>query len=113
MVAGPAYWSPPACSSSITETALSFDAYGLQSVRLEHIVNFAHVRHIFFSGALHTSNSISPFISVVFEKSASVPSDSRFQYWSAKRTALVENIRAVVLNRGDMHWARTARLPGQ
>ena len=76
----------------------------LQSVRLEHIVNFAHVRHVFFSGTQYNSNSISPFISVVFEKTASVPPDSRFQYWSAKRTAVVENIRSVVLNRGDMHW---------
>ena len=76
----------------------------LRSVRLEHIVNFAHVRHIFFSGTQRDSNSISPFISVIFEKSASVPPDSRFQYWSAKRTVVVENIRSVVLNRGDMHW---------
>ena len=76
----------------------------LQSVRLEHIVNFAHVRHVFFSGTQRNSNSISPFISVVFEKTASVPPDSRFQYWSAKRTAVVENTRSVVLNRGDMHW---------
>ena len=76
----------------------------LQSVRLEHIVNFAHVRHVFFSGTQHNSNSISPFISVVFEKTARVPPDSRFQYWSAKRTAVVENVRSVVLNRGDMNW---------
>ena len=30
--------------------------------------------------------------------------DSRFAYWSAKRTVVVQNSRAVVLNRGDMHW---------
>ena len=41
---------------------------------------------------------------MVFEKAASVPADSRFQYWSAKRTAVVENIHSVVLNRGDMNW---------
>ncbi len=33
-----------------------------------------------------------------------MPPDSCFQYWSAKRTAVVENIHSVVLNRGDMHW---------
>ena len=76
----------------------------LQSVRLEQIVNFAHVRRVFFSGKQRDSTGISPFISVVFEKTASVPPDSRFQYWSAKRTAVVENVRSVVLNRGDMHW---------
>ena len=76
----------------------------LRSVRLEHIVNFAHVRHVFFSGTQRNSKGISPFISLVFEKAASVPPDNRFQYWSAKRTAVVENIRSVVLNRGDMNW---------
>jgi len=76
----------------------------LRSVRLEHVVNFAHVRHVFFSGTQRDSNGISPFISVVFEKTASVPPDSRFQYWSAKRTAVVDNICLVVLSRGDMHW---------
>jgi hypothetical protein len=77
----------------------------LQSVRLEHVVNFAHVRHVFFSGVLREAKGIAPFISVVFEKTKSVPPpDSRFQYWSAKRTAVVENTRSVVLSRGDMHW---------
>ena len=76
----------------------------LRSVRLEHIVNFAHVRQVFFSGRQRDSSGISPFISVVFEKTTRVPPDSRFQYWSAKRTALVENVRSVVLNCGDMHW---------
>jgi hypothetical protein len=35
---------------------------------------------------------------------AAPPPDSRFQYWSAKRTAAIENTKCVVLNRGDMHW---------
>ena len=77
----------------------------LQSARLEHVVNFAHVRHVFFSGVQREAKGIAPFISVVFEKTESVPPpDSRFQYWSAKRTAVVENTCSVVLSRGDMHW---------
>lgn len=76
----------------------------LRSVRLEHIVNFGHVRRVFFSGKQRNSKGVSPFVSVVFEKTEKVPPDSRFQYWSAKRTAVVENIRSVVLNSGDMHW---------
>ena len=76
----------------------------LRTARLEHIVNFGHVRRVFFSGTQRDSKGVSPFISVVFEKTANVPPDSRFQYWSAKRTAVVENMGAVVLNRGDMHW---------
>jgi hypothetical protein len=76
----------------------------LQSAKLEHVVNFAHVRHVFFSGVQREAKGIAPFVSVVFEKTEIVPPDSRFQYWSAKRTAVVENTRSVVLNRGDMHW---------
>ena len=76
----------------------------LNSVRLEQIVNFAHVRNVFFSGRQRSSQSISPFISVVFQKAAIKDADVRFQYWSAKRTAVVENTCSVILNRGDMHW---------
>jgi N-6 DNA Methylase len=77
----------------------------LLSARLEHVVNFAHVRHIFFSASQREARGISPFVSVVFEKTPRAPPiDSRFQYWSAKRTEMVENTQSVVLNRGDMHW---------
>jgi len=86
------------------ENSRKFRRVWLRSVRLEQIVNFAHVRHVFFSGAQRKSNGISPFISVIFEKTNNVPPDNRFQYWSAKRTEIVENIRSVVLNRGDMNW---------
>ena len=78
----------------------------LESAKLKHVVNFAHVRHIFFSGVQREAQGISPFVSVVFEKNH--PSlrndDVRFEYWSAKRTAIVENTQAVILGRGDMHW---------
>ena len=77
----------------------------LNSARLEHVVNFAHVRQIFFSGPQRHAQGISPFVSVVFQKTvAGTPPDSTFQYWSAKRTATIENTKCVVLNRGDMHW---------
>lgn len=83
----------------------SFRKVWLNSARLVHLVNFAHVRQIFFSGPQREAQSISPFISVVFEKVAGgPPPDSRLQYWSAKRTAVIENTKCVVLNRGDMHW---------
>ena len=77
----------------------------LNTARLEHVVNFAHVRKIFFSGPQRQAQGISPFVSVVFERTmAESPPDSSFQYWSAKRTATIENTKCVVLNRGDMHW---------
>lgn len=77
----------------------------LKSARLEQVVNFAHVRQIFFSGPQREAQGISPFVSVVFEKTTSgPPADSRFEYWSAKRTAIIENSQCVLLNRGDMRW---------
>lgn len=83
----------------------SFRKVWLNSARFVHVTNFAHVRQIFFSGPQREAQGISPFISVVFEKVVGgPPPDSRFQYWSAKRTAVIENTKCVVLNRGDMHW---------
>ena len=87
------------------KNSLNFRQVWLKSSRLEHVVNFAHVRQIFFSGPQREAKGISPFVSVVFEKAKGGPSaDNRFQYWSAKRTATIENTQCVVLNRGDMHW---------
>jgi type I restriction-modification system DNA methylase subunit len=83
----------------------SFRKLWLESVRLKQVVNFAHVRQIFFSGRQREAQGISPFVSVVFEKTAYEPGrDTKFEYWSAKRTAVIENTKCVVLNRGDMHW---------
>ncbi len=77
----------------------------LQSARIEQVVNFAHVRHVFFSGDERSSQGISPFVSVVFRKGKKISSEADyFQYWSAKRTEVIQNTKAVVLSRGDMHW---------
>ena len=79
----------------------------LRRCKLEHIVNFAHVRRIFFTdpsrpGALRKNDGASPFISAIFEKGK--PNlDHRFTYWSARRTAEIENTRSVVVAHTDMH----------
>lgn len=88
------------------DTSRQFRRVWLESATLKHVVNFAHVRHIFFSGAEREAQGISPFVSVVFEKTKPdlKGNDSRFPYWSAKRSAVVANTQAVVLSRGDMHW---------
>jgi hypothetical protein len=87
------------------ENSRNFRRVWLNSARLEHVVNFAHVRQVFFSGPQREAEDISPFASVVFEKTkGGSPEDSNFQYWSAKRTATIENTQCIVLNRGDMHW---------
>jgi hypothetical protein len=87
------------------QNSCAFRRVWLSSSHLQHVVNFAHVRQIFFSGPQREAKGVSPFVSVVFEKvRPDILPDDRFQYWSAKRTAVVENTQCVVLNRGDMHW---------
>lgn len=83
----------------------NFRRVWLNSAQLEHVVNFAHVRQVFFTDPHRKAKSISPFVSVVFKKiMTGPPPDSSFQYWSAKRTINIENTKSIVLNRGDMHW---------
>ncbi|MER8374525.1 N-6 DNA methylase [Mesorhizobium sp. M1406] len=88
------------------DNSRQFRRVWLESAKLKHVVNFAHVRHIFFSGVQREAQGISPFVSVVFEKTKVdlKREDVRFPYWSAKRTAVVANTQAVVLSQGDMHW---------
>jgi hypothetical protein len=75
----------------------------LREVSLNHVVNFAQVRHLFFRGATRKAEAIAPFAAIVFSKGPYEPGH-RFAYWSAKRTALVENTQAVVLSKADMSW---------
>jgi len=77
----------------------------LAASRLRQVVNFAHVRQVYFTGPTREVKGIAPFISVVFEKAhLDCDTDHRFEYWSAKRVAMVESTQAVVLSKGDMHW---------
>jgi type I restriction-modification system DNA methylase subunit len=74
----------------------------LNAVKLASVVNFAHVRHAFFSGENRSANGIAPFAAVVFDHQ---PCErNRFAYWSAKRTLTIEKNQCVVLNRGDLHY---------
>jgi hypothetical protein len=80
-----------------------FRTQWLSAIQLDHVVNFAQVRHFFFRGATRKAEAIAPFAAVVFSKGKSDP-NHRFAYWSAKRTAFVENTQAVVLSKADMNW---------
>jgi hypothetical protein len=87
------------------ENSRAFRRTWLAAAQLRHVVNFSHVRHLFFSDGHRDTAAISPFVSVVFDKSdAEIVQDNRFAYWSAKRTAVIEGTKSVILNRGDMHW---------
>lgn len=68
----------------------------LASSEIKAVVNFAAVRDVFFKKA------IAPFASVVFNKRP--PNrQHRFHYYSAKKTAIVDGLRAVVLSKPDLH----------
>src|SRR5207247_1250860 len=51
-----------------------------------------------------TEGSIAPFAAVVFDKKTP-EADSCFTYWSAKETAFVKRVQAVVLNHADLRLA--------
>src|SRR5208283_2617476 len=81
----------------------------LEDVTLLKVINFAAVRDAFFRGVgeegkAPTEGSIAPFAAVVFDKKPA-PEDNRFAYWSAKETACVKRVQAVVLNRADLRVA--------
>lgn len=77
------------------ENTQRFRRQWLKATTLEHIVNFAHVRSVFFS------RGVAPFVSVVFRKGRA-ENPRPFEYWSAKKTALVARLRAPVLSRVDL-----------
>lgn len=77
----------------------------LQSCQLHEVINFAHVRDIFFHAG------IAPFASIVFSKKVLNPSKdvaeaestaSPVRYWSAKKTAQVDRLKTVILHRSDL-----------
>jgi len=74
----------------------------LSSAELVRVVNFTHVRRVFFSGAGRQRAAVAPFAAVLFEKTDRPDHTRRFEYWSAKRTPMVSRLRAVVLSRSDL-----------
>ncbi len=85
----------------------------LDSVTLRKVVNFAAVRDAFFKNGSDPSDpgrqgAIAPFASVIFDNTPPPP-ESRFAYWSAKETAFVRRVQAVVLNWADVRAANQAQ----
>ncbi len=75
----------------------------LQQCTIKTVTNFAHVRHIFFEQA------IAPFAVVHFVfQEASI--DDYVQYWSGKRTEVIEDIPRIVLHRNDVKLVRQIEL---
>jgi len=79
------------------ENSQKFRRQWLSSIKLIEIINFSHVRDIFFSGAK------SPFASVVFQK----PNKFELQYqvvnyFSAKKSSQAVRLKSVVLSYTDL-----------
>lgn len=74
----------------------------LSGITLDSVFNFAHPRKVFFKG----SGVNAPFAAVVFRKLKNEKSLHRVHYWSAKRTANVESLQAVLFSRNDLKLLR-------
>lgn len=83
------------------EKSQAFRKKWLTTTTLHSIVNFAHVRDVFFKGKARQSGAQSPFIAVYFTKQEP-DYDASFKYWSAKKTAIVKGTQSVVLGSADL-----------
>ncbi len=72
-----------------------FRSQWLGEAALTQVVNFAHVRDVFF-------NANAPFAYVQFCKGKPENEDHLVRYWSAKKTSAVNGQQAVILNRSDL-----------
>jgi hypothetical protein len=84
------------------EHSRNFRRQWLTATKLLHVVNFAAVRHLFFSSA------IAPFASVIFVKESEPDLDHYVEYWSAKNTLQAQRMNAVVLSLADRRILRQA-----
>lgn len=90
----------------------AFRKQWLDAVTLRKVVNFAAVRFAFFQNGSDPADpgrqgAIAPFAAVIFDNEPP-PVNSRFAYWSAKETAFVKRVQAVVLSAADMCSAAQA-----
>ncbi|HEG44322.1 MAG TPA: N-6 DNA methylase [Phycisphaerales bacterium] len=82
-------------------TSRDFRKKWLTGTTLNSIVNFAHVRDIFFKGKARQSGAQSPFVAICFTKRMPAQ-DASFKYWSAKKTAIVKGTQSVLLSNSDL-----------
>ena len=87
------------------ENSQKFRNQWLSSIKLIEVINFSHVRDIFFSGA------ISPFASVVFQKSSTVdPLYQLVNYFSAKKSSQAVRLKSVILSCSDLQMVHQSDL---
>ncbi len=83
--------------------SVEFRRRWLSETKIKQVTNFAHVRDVFFTDA------ISPFCFVQFKSCSANPGHS-FQYWSAKKTGVVNKLQSVILGLPDLHRIRQVEL---
>jgi len=76
-----------------SSTSQAFRTQWLDNAQLTEVFNFAHVRKLFFRGA------ISPFLAIAFTKAKQ--NGSPVHYWSTKQTRLLNGTQAIVLSIHD------------
>ncbi len=82
------------------DRSIKFREKWLSGITLDSVFNFAHPRKVFFK------SSNAPFAAVVFRKLNNENPLHRIHYWSAKRTANVESLQAVLFSRNDLKLIR-------
>lgn len=85
-------------------TSQKFRRQWLSSSTLNEVVNFVHVRRLFFDKA------IAPFVFLNFAPHADRSNDDRFVYLSARRTKVAQELRIVALTNADRRIVRQAEV---
>jgi len=90
--------------------SVSFRHEWLSKVGLDSVFNFVHARRVFFHRPI--AGSIAPFAAVVFKKGDVGDATQLIHYWSAKRSASVESLQAVLFTRNDLRLLRQTDAAG-
>ncbi|HYT44327.1 MAG TPA: N-6 DNA methylase, partial [Methylomirabilota bacterium] len=85
-------------------TSREFRQVWLSSSKIHQIVNFAHVRRLFFN------KSVAPFFFTSFESSQADLEDHYIVYTSALLTKAAEQLRSVILTKADRRIVRQSEL---
>lgn len=83
--------------------SIAFRRRWLSEACITQVTNFAHVRDVFFADA------IAPFCFVQY-RSSLAKINHTLQYWSAKKTEVVDKLQSVMLALPDLHRVRQQEL---
>ncbi|MEN3327591.1 MAG: hypothetical protein V7638_2398 [Acidobacteriota bacterium] len=85
-------------------TSQKFRRHWLSTSTVTEVVNFAHVRRLFFDKA------IAPFVFLNFSPRAKDSNDDRFVYLSARLTKVAKELRIVALSNADRRIVRQSEI---